>query len=305
MESKTIAFVWDFTVTPVQLHTWKDGLHEALQILTREHGHNVVVIASDDANKIHNDLKELDPDIILCWGSLDRPSFAGIKQLGKPTALCFAGGPTEHPHTDNFDIIFVENQVYLDAFKKQDLNVMIAFGTNERVFRPIKTKKVFDAFYAAAFANWKRHYLFADSVGEKGVVCGKILEHETQNLEVCIEAGCLVLPELPYEALPFLYNQAHSALITAESIGGSQRAVLEAMACNVVPIVMEDNEKCREYIEDSGFGLICKPNVDSIKRAVLNASVYKFKKKGRQYIEAKYSSNKYAKQLQEGLKSIC
>ena len=43
---------------------------------------------------------------------------------------------------------------------------------------------------------------------------------------------------------------------------------LEAMACGVPVVCMEDSPKNREYVEESGFGKVVYPNKEEIKRAV-------------------------------------
>lgn len=302
MKQIKLAFVWDFTVNPVEFYSWDDGLHEALMYLNNKYRYIVKVFANDDPNVIYHDLQEFRPDVILGWGSLDRPSFAGIKQFGVPTALCFAGGPTNHPFRDNFDIIFVENRSYLEAYKADSYNVTQAFGTNHNLFVPQKLNKKYKACYPASFALWKRHNLFAEAVGKEGIAVGKLLEHELQCAEVCIKNGVTILPDIAAKALPFIYNQSEYTLVTAANIGGGQRNVLESMACNVPPIVMSDSDKNTEFVNESGFGLIVDPEVEAIKEAL--AKQHEFKSNGRDYILSKYSAEIYADKLHKGLKSV-
>lgn len=303
-KEKKLAFIWDFTVEPLELYSWSDGLSEALRILSSKYGWHVLIIPSDKPREIYDKLSTFQPDIILGWGSLDRPSFAGVKEFDVPTALCFAGGPTEHYHRENFDLIFVENDVYHEAFTKQGSKTIKAFGTNDNLFRPYNRAKRFDAVYAAAFATWKRHNLFADAVGDKGLAVGKILEHEIHNYKYCVDKGVLTLSSVPYKNLPELYSYSKTALITAANNGGGQRNVLEAMACNLPPIVMADSDKNTEFVQDSGYGFICDPNIDSIKETLTKAMEYKDTGKGREYIQSKYSAEKYADKLYKGLTNI-
>lgn len=296
-----VAFVWDFTVHPLDLYGWADGLQAALTILAKKYDWYVKVIASDKTQEIYDEIEQLSPDFILGWGSLDRPSFAGIKEFGKPTGLCFAGGPTNHPQLDNFDVVFVESDTYYQDFLKRDINVHRAFGTNDLLFYPMDLKKKIAAIYPASFAKWKRHDLFAKAVGKDGLAVGKILEHEMECFQVCVDNGVTVVPQVPYEVMPFLMNQSIFAVITASSIGGSQRTVLEAMACNLWPIVMSDSEKCAEYVLDSGFGSVVDPTPEAIAAEMKNAIAKKLKNKngGREYIESKYSAEAYADKLYE------
>lgn len=294
-----MCFIWDFTVSPMQLYGWNDGLKRALEIMAEKYGVYVNVIASDKPNEIYERVKEFKPDYILGWGSLDRPSFAGLSQFKVPTGLCFAGGGTKHPHTENFDVVFVENKSYLEQFKEQEVNVIQAFGTNESLFQPIKLNKRFIACYPASFARWKRHNLFADATESKGIAVGKFLENEPECFDICVQSGNTVLTEVPYKCLPEVYNQSVYTLVTAANNGGGQRNVLESMACNVPPIVMSDSDKNCEFVEESGYGIIVDPDVDKIKEVLL--SEYKNSEQGRNYILKNYSAEKYADKIYNGL----
>lgn len=307
-KQKVLAFVWDFTVTPMELYGWQDGLKAALQRLAFDHDWFVKVIASDKTEEIYSQVEELRPDYVLCWGSLDRPSFAGIRNVA-PNAtvgLCFAGGGTKHPHLSNFDVVFVESAVYEEAFKKQGVNVFRAFGTNDELFAPMALRKRWIGIYPAAFARWKRHELFAKALGQDGLAVGRLLEHELDCADVCVENGVTVMPQLPYEVLPYLYAQSRFTVVTANAHGGSQRTVLESMAMNIPPIVMSDSDKCSEYVLDSGFGKIVEPNVEAIQEAVASLMAEKTLGKntaGRDYVLKKYSTQGYADALHLGLTS--
>lgn len=305
MANDKVAFIWDFSVNPVDVYSWNDGLNAALKLLSREYGKDIYTIVSDNPAEIYEKIENINPDLILAWGSLDRPSFAGLNNFSVPVGLCFAGGSTEHPHLDNFDIVFVESEVYFDKFKEQGVNVKRAFGTNDILFEPLEgVNKKFEACYPAAFAAWKRHNLFAEAVKNNGLAIGKFIPEEAHIIQDCVDKGVFVLPQVPYVVLPYIINQSHSVLITADSSGGSQRAVLEAMACNVQPIVMSDSDKNTEYVKESGFGQICDPNVESIREAIEKVKKTPYNERGREYIKANYSAAKYAEDLNVGLESI-
>ena len=308
-KQKVLAFVWDFTVTPLELYGWQDGLKAALQRLAFDHDWFVKVIASDKVEEIYEQVEELRPDYVLCWGSLDRPSFAGIRNVAPDAVigLCFAGGGTQHPHLANFDVVFVESATYEEAFKKQGINVVRAFGTNDELFSPMPLKKRWVGIYPAAFARWKRHALFAEALGQDGLAVGRLLEGELECADVCVKHGATIMPQLPYEVLPYLYAQSRFAVITANSHGGSQRTVLEAMAMNIPPIVMADSDKCSEYVQDSGFGRVVEPTVEAIRNAISEMMADKALGKsqsGREYVLSKYSTQGYSDALYLGLTSI-
>src|SRR5882724_2167329 len=116
-----IAFVWDWEPTYEQAVTWKDGLAAALREL-QQRGHEVKVFSGGDIRfkhpwfdiwPAHNVLSGgYDPDVILHWGDMTRPHALEHFALGKPMAICFAGGEPFHDNTDLFNHIFVESEVY-------------------------------------------------------------------------------------------------------------------------------------------------------------------------------------------------
>lgn len=299
---KRIAFVWDFFLEPLEIYGWADGLHMALKILAAKHDVEVFPIPTGDTTEIYDRLRMIDPQFILAWGDLARPSFGGIKQFGVPTGLCFAGGTTEHGNRDNFDVIFVENDEYVKRFAKDGYKVKRAFGVNDALFAPtIHLKPQFSAIYPAAFMPWKRHDLFAKAAGDRGLAVGAMFAHEKDCFNVCFENGVAVMPKVPYEVLPWLISQSLAVVVTAAKDGGSQRTVLEAMSMNKPVIVTSDNVQCVEYVKEADCGIIVEPEVVKIREALKRLDDAKADK-GRMFVEMNYSAEIYAQQLWEGIK---
>lgn len=319
-----VAFCWDWDNESAQLMTWQDGLAAALPLIgeqvqldcytqmrgikkrTLVHHPYVTFFAYPDWGSMSRDIREGNYDVYLFFADLTRPALN--KMAGeKPTALCFTGGFAESSCADNISLFFVESKVYLDRFRRQGRQAIQAFGTNTQLFRPIKRQqKMFDAVFPATFADWKRHKLFAEVTEKyklKTMACGWFQDHEPWCYNDCFDAGVLTLPHLPNYALPFFYSAAHSCVITSNSAGGSQRTVLEAMACNIPVIVMEDSEKCSEYVLESGAGMVVKPNIEDIYFAI-EAMKQNPLTQGREYIKSKYTERHYANIIVEGLKSL-
>lgn len=317
MEKIKLAFVWDWESPWIQRLTWKDGLARAIQILSKEWDVKFYSIGRDtifyhDYFPIHlkptpEELAKLilkdKPDAILVWGDMTRPTIPHLAGKGIPMALCLAGG-TFRDHVDAFDLFFVESSIYKEQLKKEGRNVVRAFGTNTELFKPRKQRKVWDAIFPATFASWKRHKLFAEALGDKGLTCGWMYtSHEVDCYGICQEKGTMVLPHTPMDVLTYLYNASRTCVITSNWQGGSQRTVLEAMACNVPVIVMADSDKTTEYVQECGIGEIVLPEAKDIREAV-----EKWKDKevnSREWILKNYSEHIYANKLKEGILSIC
>lgn len=289
-----IAFLWDGVRNHYGLR-FKDGLWAALQILKEKHEIRIFEPITSEEPMIH----AFRPDVILYWGALIENSKPFVASLPYKKAMCFAGGPIEAHNVDGFDLYFVESEQSELEFKAFNKPFLRAFGVNEQLYVPQDLEKRFDAYFCGTFALWKRPKLFAHSVGNKGVWIGIKQAHEKECYEVCEQNGVEIHDELPRnETLEFI-NSSYTALNTADFWGGGQRMTLEAMSCNVPPIVMSDSPKNMEYIDESGWGLIVEPNEDAIREAIR-------KLKGqpcnsRDYILSKWTAQHYADALEQGL----
>lgn len=320
-----VALIWDWNNDQSQLLSWQDGLAAALEVLKKDitlDCYTQVDGISDDGMTFRNphvDFKAFPTwelmakaiqgqnyDAYLFFADLTRPALNEMAGE-KPTALCFTGGWADSSCADRISLFFVESKPYLDKFRRDGRNVVQAFGTNTRLFRPLnRERKVWDAVFPATFAEWKRHALFAEALGEKGAAFGFFQDHEPWCYDDCLKSGVFTLPHVPAYLIPFFYDAAHTCVITSNAAGGSQRTVLEAMACNIPVIIMKDSDKTSEYIEEAGpnAGKIVEPTVEAIREAVLEFKVSSAEPTGRAYIKSKWSEVHYANEILEGLKSI-
>lgn len=296
----------------------RDGILKALHILRERDGWEIVFFKKHiETFKWNHDyvrlsfspnpaqqVRDFKPDCILFFSDLSRPIIGELADYPCKKAICYSGGRyTDFEHVP--DIIFVESKTYLDWFKSHGKNVIQVFGTNTEIFHPTKQPKIFDSYFPATGATWKRHELFAEAMKGRGLVSGWWQPHEPNCLQVCIDASTPVLHHQMPESVNYLYNMAKTVLITSSDVGGSQRSVLEAMACGVMPIVMEDSTMTTEYVRESGFGIICKPEVSAIREAVQKAIENPQDPKiGINYIKSKYTEYHYADGIKKGIESI-
>lgn len=311
-----ISFVWDWNFVPGQALTWEDGLAAALKVLI-DRGHEVQIITHGDkrfevehpyfpmlvSDSIVEDVRTYNPDVILHWADMTRPHAAPLAELGKPMAICFAGGEALGENVELFDHIFVESKVYEDVYKENGYPVSIAFGTNTELFKPVPDQPIlYDTIFPATFALWKRHDLYAKATkGLRSLACGYMYDtHEQECWKVCLENGVMIMPHVPARALKYLYAASKVCVITSSSAGGSQRTVLEAMAMNL-PLVVTDSDKF-DYIKTQNC-FIAEPNIDSV-RAVTEQAMQEAAGT-RDYILENWSEHSYADALEKGLTSIC
>lgn len=293
----------------------KDGFLKMLDVLRKDHGwevkffkkHEKTFEWAHDYVDLHfspnpsQALLDWGADAALVFGDFTADSLPELQ--GKlPIAQCYSGGRYLN-HAKIPDIVFVESKTYLEWMKPMGINVTQAFGTNTELFVPMKRPKYWDALFPATGAAWKRHDLFANAMGDKGLVCGWWQPHEPQCLQACLDAGTGVLHHQMPESLVYLYNMARTVVLTSSDVGGSQRTVLEAMACNIPVIAMSDSTMTTEYIREANAGgEIVDPNPESIRRAV---DAWKDREVNtRDWILENYSEYSYAKKVKEGIESI-
>jgi len=208
---------------------WRDGLWAAMHILQENHT-----------------IQEFtDCPINIVWtGSLgehiDR-SYDG------KVILLYAGGPFA---PQDVDATVVEDRYSKRQFADNGVEAEIAFGTNTDLFYPRDLEKKWDVIFPAAFANWKRHEKLVEWVDDEDVlVVGKKQDHEKHCYRVCEEAGFDVQERTKPQKLAKLYNQADACWIPSETMGGSQRTLLEARACGLDVRVADDNPRLQEMME--------------------------------------------------------
>lgn len=289
-----IAFLWEgvneyrFRLT--------DGLGAALELLKLKH--EIKYFEPYDEALVHG----FRPDVVLHWGPLCGNDHKAVISLPYKKAIAFGGGAIEPGNVDGYDLYFTESSLNEKEFTLYRKPWMRAFGINEKIFTPTNVSKVYDAAFAGTFAKWKRPELFAGAVGPAGIAVGLHQDHEKECYQVCLDAGCEVYGEIPREQISHFINQSHTVINPADFWGGGQRLTLEAMACNVPPIVMRDSPKNREYVEESGFGLVVDPNPEAIKDAI--SSLKGKPCESRQYILDKFTIQKYADVLDKGLSQL-
>lgn len=278
---------------------WKDGLWLAMKHLEKEFD----VTYHEPTENIPEDA------IVIYWeapctiNSKDRENYNRIKNLPNKKMLLFAGGPLKKEWVEGFDIVCVESEINAKECEEQGIPHITAFGINEEIFKPTNLEKIYDGIHQGTCASWKRQWLVAEAIGSKGIVVGRFQDTDPYPFKRCEELGTTVLPEQPYEKIAELLNQSLCLLQTSDFWGGGQRATLEAMACNIPVVCMEDSPKNREYVEESGLGLVVPPDPQHIKMAVEEIRNWD-KKSGRDYVMSKWTSKHYASKLKEAI-NIC
>jgi len=287
---------------------WEDGLYAAMKILEKDHK---VRYFDFPLEGIH----DFKPDVVLYWEAIctidgkDGANYRSVIDLPYKKALLFAGGPFNARNAYGFDLYFVESKINEEEFEALGLPWKRAFGVNTQIMKPMNLEKKWDGIIHATFADWKRHTLFADALGDKGLAVGRVQEFDKNGYNQCLERGVTIMYEQPPEKVAELINESHAVVNTSSYWGGGQRCTLEAMACGVPVIVMSDSPKNMEYVVESGGGYWSDPNAEDIKKRleVLVTVPKKAKEigeRGYDYVQSKWTEAHYAQALLEGINQI-
>lgn len=297
-KNPTLSFVW-FGIDG-RFGKWKDGLWLAMKHLEKEY----TVYYQEPTEEIKG-------DIILFWeapctaNGKDKEMYLKIQNNPKPKILLFAGGPIKAEWVKGFDIICVESEINKKEFAEIGIETITAFGINEEIMRPMVMDILYDGMHHGTCASWKRQWLLGEALGDKGLVVGRYQEEDPFPFNECKKYGCNIMEEQPAENIAVLLNRSHACVQTSDYWGGGQRCTLEAMACGVPVICMEDSPKNREYVEESGFGFVVYPNKEEIRKAVEKIKENPFDpKQGRDYIMKKWTSKHYADNLIKAINKI-
>lgn len=300
-----IAFVWQGF--DGRYGVWRDGLYAAMKLIEEKHE-----VRYYDTTRL-SELTAWEPDRVLYWeapctiNGKDAANYNAVRTLPFKKALLFAGGDLRREWVDGFDLLFVESRVNEEDCERLGIPYRRAFGVNTQIMQPQKQPKVFSGYMQATYALWKRHALFAEALGTSGVATGRRQEHEPQCYQVCEVKGVLTLPELPAEAVCSLINASYAVVNTSEYWGGGQRCTLEAMACGVPVIVMSDSPKNREFVDESGGGIVVEPNASAIRSAItldIKAVGQSYGQRGLEYVRSNWTERHYADAIMAGIASI-
>lgn len=290
-----IAFVWTNGIRDKKrFEHWNDGLRAAMRIIEKKH--DVTFHEPDE------DLPEV--DWILFWEAActhDSAEWgeAYRKVMNSPQrkALLFAGGPIKEEWLRGFDHVFYESDCNGAELDILGIKCSKAFGVNTDIFKPKPLLNDFEVTAHGTCASWKRQWLVGEAFGSQALVFGRNQKSDPSPFERCKRAGAVVLPEQPYEKTAMWINSGRVSVNCADEWGGGQRQTLEAMACGIPVVVMSDSPKNIEYIEQGGVGVISKPEVEAIRKAVEEAKA--LKDNPRKFVMKNYTHKHYAKALLE------
>lgn len=267
-----IAVVWYFDKASWVFPNWRDGLRAAIELISKQHKVTWFL-----------DKNIPDPedgyDFILLWDDSNSEFFNYIDRYACRKGICLTTSPSNFDNLRKLDVVFCESDPVYEAVRAHGLHGIKAFGTDIDFFSPSKSKKkemIF--FYPATFSPWKRQSEIA-YLGNQLTCIGTLQPDGKHELEECQKMGVNIeIGYFPVSKIRNYYQNSKNVIIPA--VHGSERTVLEAMACGIKPkVTHKENVKTYSYIEE------------------LEASGLS----PRKFVEENYSHYKYAFNLLKGI----
>lgn len=268
-----ICFVWYWPRASEIFPHWRDGLRAALEVISKKH---VLTWFMDCKLPENYD----DFDFVLFWGDSTLPPLSTLP-LGKCRyGLCLSTDPIDIANLKKLAVVFVESMPVYNAVRKEGIRTILAFGTDTDFYKPNdKINKDIEYFYPATFSPWKKQSDIA-YLGDKLLCIGTIQPDGMPEYDACKAAGVQIKEGyFPAEEIRTYYQRAKNVIIPAGH--GSERTIMEAMACNILPQVTNPkNIRAQSYIKEYHLSAAKDPQ---------------------HFIWSNYSHKKYAAQLLKGI----
>lgn len=272
-----IAFCWYFDKAQMVFPNWRDGLRAAMELIDKKHEVDWIIGQQVPEDKY---------DFILFWDDSNSRLFKELANHKCRKGICLTTDPHNIDNLRTIDVVYCESQPIFDAVRRQGIRAIKAFGTDTDFFIPDhNVSKDIKYFYPATFSPWKRQSEIA-KYGKDLLCVGTVQPDGVEELRACVDAGVKVeTGYFPVEVILDYYQRSQNVIIPA--VHGSERTVLEAMSCNILPIVTnpEINKRTASYIEEY---VAWRGNT---------------KKTPREFVYENYSHVTYAKQLLKGIEN--
>jgi len=267
-----LGLIWEWGRAKEIYPNWRDGLRAALEILGKK-------------IKIDWYFDEAPPDNydwILTWCDSNSNFSKFYTHYKAKRSIILTTNPSNYHNLEGFDIVFCESTPIYEECRQYGLHAVKAFGTDEKFYKPKQVEKDIEYFYPATFSPWKRQSEISH-LGNKLLCVGTIQPDGQYEYQACMNAGvkCEV-GYFPPEKILSYYQRAKEVIIPA--VHGSERTVLEAMACNILPQVTQPiaNRRTYSYIKEFEKSDLLSP---------------------REFIRKYYSANQYANTLLKSWRS--
>jgi len=236
-----IALLWYWNQAEEIYPYWRDGVRAAFDVIGKKHDADIY-------------LGEVEPegayDAVIFWGDSHCPFFEKLNNHKGKKGILLTTDPHNIDNLRKLDVIYCESQPIYDVVRSYGLHAVKAFGTDTDFFKPDETvKKDIPYFYPATFSPWKKQSDLA-FLGDKLWCVGTVQPDGQKEYEAVKQAGAHIANGyFKAEHIRDLYQRTQKIIIPA--VHGSERTVIEAMACNILPKVLNPaNIRTRSYLSE-------------------------------------------------------
>lgn len=240
-----IALVWYWDKASETFLNWRDGVRGAVDFLSKDHDVHWFL------DKELPDPKE-DYDAVLVWDDSNTETTKYLDAISEvwKKGLLLTTDPHNIDNLRNFDVVYCESQPVYDAVRRNGIRAIKAFGTDTDFFCPDESvEKDKEYFYPATFSPWKLQSKIAH-LGNRLTCVGTIQPDGMGEYQACADMAVnLEVGYFPVEKIRDYYRRSKKVIIPA--VHGSERTVLESMACGVFPEVTNNsNIRTKSYIDE-------------------------------------------------------
>lgn len=236
-----IAILWYWEKAEEIYPYWRDGLRGAIEHIGKNH-------------EVDMYLGEVEPegtyDAIIFWGDSNCPFFDKLDKYTCKKGIFLTTDPHNIENLRKLDVVYCESTPIYEKVRSAGIHAVKAFGTDTDFFSPDNTiEKDIEYFYPATFSPWKRQSELA-YLGDK-LWCVGTLQPDGQREYDAVEKAGAHIAEGYFKAEYIRDLYRRTKRISIPAIHGSERTVLEAMSCDILPkITCLDNIRSRSYIAE-------------------------------------------------------
>jgi len=237
-----IGIIWNFWGAKNIFDNWHDGHRAAIEYVGKKH--KISWFLADDYKNAQDTF-----DFLLFWNDCSDPIIDYFSQFKARKGLILTSDNNLNPdNLKKYNVIYCESEPVKEKVEIYGVRTIKAMGTDSDFFSPDDSKKDIEYFYPATFSPWKRQSKIAH-LGPKLLCVGTIQPDGQEELKVCQDKDVNIeIGYFPAKKIRDYYRRAKQIWIPA--IHGSERTVLEAMSCGILPIVISDNSKALSYINE-------------------------------------------------------
>lgn len=232
---------------------WNDGFTKGIDYLERR-----FEISRINLDLHKPDRRELDTfDFIIAksnWNWIVDKYLRNYKRLKAKRGIVISGSiplPTKAEMLF-YDVLYYQTKWYR-TFISEHPFVVHSYGIDNSIMKPIpSTVKDIDYLSIGMIVGYKRFEKLAGLSGKR-VVVGALEESDPGIIETLKKSGVDILPYKNYDDLCVLINRSKVVYLPCEVHGGGERALMEAMACNVEVEIMDDNPKLQELLYSPNY----------------------------------------------------